>query len=64
MKSDGLKCDEQIERFPRHTEANVLIKRALAQIVCSNILEPNKLLDRESLVPDEVTDITDTKQDF
>ena len=41
-----------------------MIKRALAQIVCSNILEPNKLLGSESLVPDEVTDMTDTKQDF
>ena len=41
----GLNCDQQIGRFPIHTEANVLIKRALSQIDCPSILEPKNLLD-------------------
>ena len=28
----GLSCSQQVEQFSRHTEANYLIKRALAQI--------------------------------
>ena len=41
----GLNCDEQIGRFPRHTEANMLIKRALNQIDCPSIIEVENLPD-------------------
>jgi hypothetical protein len=51
----GLNCDEQIGRFPRHTEANMLIKRALNQIDCPSIIEPENLLDSEGIRPDGVT---------
>ena len=51
----GLNCDQQIGRSPRHTEANVLIKRALAQLEIPSILEPQHLIDSEGRVPDGVT---------
>ena len=51
----GLNCDKQIGRTPRHTEANVLIKRALAQLEIPSILEPHHLIDSEGRVPDGVT---------
>ena len=47
----GLNCDKQIGRFPRHAEANSLIKRALSQIDCPSILEPKNLLDSQGLIP-------------
>ena len=38
-------------RYPRHAEANSLIKRALSQIDCPSILEPKNLLDSQGLIP-------------
>lgn len=51
----GLSCGQQVGRFPRHTEANYLIKRALAQINFPSILEPPNLIGVEGLIPDGVT---------
>ena len=51
----GLSCGQQVGRFPRHTEANYLIKRALAQINFPSILEPSNLIGVENLIPDGVT---------
>ena len=51
----GLSCGQQVGRIPQHTEANYLIKRALAQINFPSILEPSNLLGVEGLVPDGVT---------
>ena len=39
----GLDCNKQIGRLPRHTEGNILIKRAYAQLDIPSILEPNHL---------------------
>ena len=58
VKSDGrhrLSCSQQVGRFPRHTEANYLIKRALSQINFPSILEPSNLVGVEGLIPDGVT---------
>ena len=59
MESDGrhgLSCEKQVGRFPRHSEANYLIKRALAQINYPSILEPTNLIGAEGLIrPDGVT---------
>ena len=41
----SLNCDEQIGHFPKHTEANMLIKRALNQIDCPSIIEVENLPD-------------------
>ena len=51
----GLSCAQQVGRFPRHTESNYLIKRALAQINFPSVLEPSNLIGVEGLVPDGVT---------
>ena len=51
----GLDCNKQIGRLPRHTEGNILIKRAYAQLEIPSILEPNHLIDSEGRRPDGVT---------
>ena len=48
-------CGQQVGRFPRHTEANFLIKRALGQINFPSALEPSNLVGVENLIPDGVT---------
>ena len=52
----GLSCEKQVGRFPRHSEANYLIKRALAQINYPSMLEPSNLIGVEgSIRPDGIT---------
>ena len=51
----GLSCEKQIGRHSRHSEANFLIKRALAQINIPSMLEPSNLLGVEGLTPDGIT---------
>ena len=51
----GLSCEKQVGRFSRHSEANFLIKRALAQINFPSMLEPSNLIGVEGLIPDGIT---------